>query len=61
MRVIRPSFKTVVVFVWNHRASPEAMSRDPRAPVKGQGLGSTMWYWWSWWVIRAMYFLVDKG
>lgn len=38
----KPSFKTMVVFVWNHNARPEAMSREPRAPVSGQGLGSTM-------------------
>lgn len=42
MRVIRPSFSTNVVVVWNHRASPEASSSEPAAPVRGQGLGSTM-------------------
>lgn len=42
IRVSKPNFKTVVVFVWNHKASPEAISREPKAPVRGQGLGSTM-------------------
>lgn len=23
------------------------------APVSGHGLGSTRWYWWSWWVIMC--------
>lgn len=41
----RPSFRTVVEVVWNHRASPEAMSNEAAAPVSGHGLGSTMWYW----------------
>lgn len=59
MRVRSPSFSTSVVVVWNHKASPEASSKEPAAPVRGQGLGSTMWYWCSWCVI--MCFLVDKG
>lgn len=42
MRVRSPSFNTRVVVVWNHKASPEARSKEPAAPVKGHGLGSTM-------------------
>lgn len=43
--VSRPNFSTVVEAVWNHKASPEVSSNEPAAPVMGQGLGSTMWYW----------------
>lgn len=37
----RPSLSTVVEFVWNQMANPEARSSEPMAPVKGHGLGST--------------------
>lgn len=40
-RVSNPILSTVVVFVWNQIARPEASSMDPMAPVNGQGLGST--------------------
>lgn len=29
---------------WNQIAKPEVIRRAPIAPVRGQGLGSTMWY-----------------
>lgn len=38
-RVIR-----IVELKWNHIARPDVISRAAIAPVKGQGLGSTMWY-----------------
>ena len=40
-------------------ARPDVISRAATAPVKGHGLGSTMWYACAWWAIRR--FLVDKG
>lgn len=43
-----PILRTVVLPLWNQIASPEAISREPMAPVRGHGLGSTKWYWWSW-------------
>lgn len=59
MVVSSPSLSTVVELVWNQMANPEARSMEPMAPVKGHGLGSTRWYWWSWWVIKC--FLVGRG
>lgn len=38
-RVIR-----IVELKWNHIARPDVISRAAIAPVRGQGLGSTMWY-----------------
>jgi hypothetical protein len=40
-------------------ARPDVISRAATAPVKGQGLGSTIWYACAWWAIRR--FLVGKG
>lgn len=40
-------------------ARPDVISRAATAPVKGQGLGSTMWYACAWWAIRR--FLVGRG
>lgn len=39
-------------------ARPDVIRRAAVAPVKGQGLGSTMWYACAWWVIK--YFLVSR-
>lgn len=36
------------------------MSRAATAPVRGQGLGSTMWYACAWWAIVRR-FLVGRG
>lgn len=35
------------------------MRRAATAPVRGQGLGSTIWYACAWWAIRR--FLVGRG
>lgn len=40
-------------------ASPEVIKSAATAPVRGQGLGSTMWYACAWWAIKR--FLVDTG
>lgn len=37
---------------WNQIARPDVISRAATAPVKGQGLGSTMWYACAWCAIR---------
>lgn len=34
----------VVELKWNQIARPEVISRAATAPVRGHGLGSTMWY-----------------
>lgn len=39
-------------------ARPDVINKAPIAPVRGQGLGSTIWYACAWWAIR--YFLVGK-
>lgn len=44
---------------WNQMARPDVRSRAATAPVRGQGLGSTMWYACIWWAIKG--FLVGKG
>lgn len=44
---------------WNQIARPDVISRAATAPVRGQGLGSTMWYACAWWAIKR--FLVGKG
>lgn len=40
-------------------ARPDVINRADTAPVRGQGLGSTMWYACAWWAIRR--FLVGRG
>ena len=41
--VIRPSVRRINDPKWNHIASPDVSRRAATAPVRGQGLGSTMW------------------
>lgn len=43
---------------WNQIANPEVIRRAATAPVRGHGLGSTMWYACAWWAIKR--FLVNK-
>ena len=50
---------SVVEWKWNQIARPDVISRAATAPVRGQGLGSTMWYACAWWAIRR--FLVGRG
>lgn len=40
-------------------ARPEVIRRAATAPVRGHGLGSTMWYACAWWAIIR--FLVGTG
>ena len=35
-------------------AMPDVRSRAATAPVRGQGLGSTMWNACTWWAIRCL-------
>lgn len=58
-RRISPRVISVVEWKWNQTARPDVIRRAATAPVRGQGLGSTMWYACAWWAIRR--FLVDKG
>lgn len=44
---------------WNQIAVPDVTSRAATAPVRGQGLGSTMWYACAWWAIIR--FLEGRG
>lgn len=39
---IRPSVIKRVEWKWNQIARPDVISRAPTAPVRGQGLGSTI-------------------
>lgn len=39
-----PSIISVVERKWNQVARPDVISKAAIAPVRGQGLGSTMWY-----------------
>ena len=48
-----PKFSSIIRFIWNHIARPEVIIRAAIAPVRGQGLGSTMWYVCAWWVITC--------
>lgn len=50
---------SVVEWKWNQIARPDVIRRAATAPVRGQGLGSTMWYACAWWAIRR--FLVGIG
>ena len=61
VRIVRiiPIVISVVELKWNQMARPDVINRAPTAPVKGQGLGSTMWYACAWWAIRR--FLVGIG
>lgn len=52
-------FINVIELKWNQMARPEVIRRAAVAPVRGQGLGSTMWYACAWWAIKR--FLVGIG
>ncbi len=39
-----PRAISVVEWKWNQIARPDVISRAATAPVRGHGLGSTMWY-----------------
>ena len=54
-----PRSISVVEWKWNQIARPDVIRSAAIAPVRGQGLGSTMWYACAWWAIRR--FLVDRG
>ena len=43
MFVVRPSISKVVELKWNHIIRPDVIKRVDSAPVRGQGLGFTMW------------------
>lgn len=44
MLVSRPRVSSRVELKWNHITRPDVRSRADRAPVRGQGLGLTIWY-----------------
>ena len=58
-RRTNPRDINVVEWKWNQIARPDVISRAATAPVRGQGLGSTMWYACAWWAIKR--FLVGRG
>ena len=41
--VVSPRSSSFVELKWNHIVRPDVISRADRAPVRGQGLGFTMW------------------
>lgn len=41
--VSKPRESKIIELKWNHITNPEVKSNAERAPVKGQGLGFTMW------------------
>lgn len=43
-RRIRPRVIKMSELKWNQIASPDVSRRAATAPVRGHGLGSTMWY-----------------
>lgn len=52
-------FINTIELKWNQMARPDVIKRAAVAPVKGQGLGSTIWYACAWWAIKR--FLVGRG
>ena len=46
VRVVRnsPRVIKIIELKWNQMAKPDVRSRAATAPVRGQGLGSTIWY-----------------
>lgn len=54
-----PKVIKVTELKWNQMARPEVIKSAATAPVRGQGLGSTMWYACAWWAIKR--FLVGRG
>lgn len=55
---ISPSVIRMDEWRWNQIARPDVIKKAATAPVRGQGLGSTMWNACAWWAIRR--FLVGK-
>lgn len=49
-----PKVMRIVEWKWNQIASPDVSMRAAIAPVRGQGLGSTMWYACAWWAISGV-------
>lgn len=47
-----PRVISVVEWKWNQVARPDVIKRAATAPVKGQGLGSTIWNACAWWAIK---------
>ena len=43
MFVVKPSISKTVELKWNHIIRPDVIKRVDSAPVRGQGLGFTMW------------------
>lgn len=41
--VVKPSISRAVELKWNHIIKPDVINRADKAPVRGQGLGFTMW------------------
>lgn len=59
-RVIsKPNESKIIDLKWNHITRPEVSRRAEKAPVRGHGLGLTMWKECVWWVIRC--YRVDIG
>lgn len=54
-----PRVSSVSEWKWNQTAVPDVSKRAAIAPVRGQGLGSTMWYACAWCAIKR--FLVNRG
>jgi hypothetical protein len=54
-----PKVRSVSEWKWNQTAVPDVSKRAAIAPVRGQGLGSTMWYACAWCAIKR--FLVNRG
>lgn len=59
MLVTSPVVSRIRELKWNHMVRPDVISRAERAPVRGQGLGFTIWYAWVWWVIMCYRVSID--
>lgn len=46
-RIIIPAYIRILDFPWNHLTVPDVIIKAPRAPVRGQGLWSTIWKGWK--------------
>lgn len=51
--MVKPRISNREELKWNHMIRPDVIRRADRAPVRGQGLGFTMWYACVWWVIMC--------
>lgn len=54
-----PNESRMLELWWNHTTKPDVSKRAERAPVRGHGLGLTMWNGWIWCVIMCCH--VDIG